>query len=390
VFIAIREDTIPRSYIHLLRNYLERTGCQYKIVSTVNETVDALKSLGNLETWAVVTATDGLLSPTHFMGSSVLLAARELGAKTLSMQHGMNVLRSFYSPSANIAVWDEGIANHVSTRLPDRLNTSIKPVGSPRFLDGAMPSEKESLENRLGEYVGRFDQKILVGLNLHWGIHQKNGNETVDWIKRLSSNNPNKLFIIRPHPEDSTVYERPELFEIDNVVVLDELALLALDWTVDRLVASVDIVVSTFSTLVLNAAAAKKPFCLLPMRTKVWAKRAYFPLSCPWSGAELENLPIVSESEFLSGAIPEKLFSAEELEDPKVSAWFASSSLFWSNLSLNLSQQDVADADLSILKNDLNARASFILAGHNFDMHPHRNRQNVNRAIEVFCSKPKR
>lgn len=260
LLITIRSDLLAAPYRSMLRGYLERTANTFLFISSAAEGAAALDSWGLSKGSLAVTATEGPRSVSHLMGSLLMLEAGKRGAQTLCLQHGMSISRSFLTASANVGVWDASTEATLSNS--NSQNFHIARTGSPKFLDALLPAAQFSLKHRLGR--SNYERAILIALNLHWKVHRFDTRDTYDWIQRICFNNPDTLFVLRPHPDDATSFENPQIFGIPNVLFVDEITLLSIDWSVSRLLRAVDGVITTYSTIAIDAAAAGKPVVFLP------------------------------------------------------------------------------------------------------------------------------
>jgi hypothetical protein len=341
----------------------------------------ALEGWGDLEDTLVVTATEGLTSMTHLMGSLLLLEARKRGARTLCLQHGMVITKTFTPASAIVGAWDEDTAKALSVLMTQDAAFEIKCIGSPKFLDALMPPSSSALRNRLGEFASDYRRIVLIGLNLHWRVHIHKPSETYRWIDRMSRKNPESLFVLRPHPDDGTSYEALALLERPNVVLVDEMLLLSLDWPLARLVRAVDGVITTYSTLAIDAAAAGKPVALLPSEVAARDPSSFLPVSVPWSGGAAA-IPRLSEQDWSSGKLPECLERSPSGNNDVISNWFTPS---WTSL-VRLAESG-RGARLGGREAALRAVAQALMAAareHCLDINPHHDRNQLHEAICRF------
>lgn len=381
--VSLRRDIIAKPYLHLLEGFLDRTGCPFAVTGSVAEGVAAMERWGGLDEALVMTATEGLPSMTHVMGSLLLLEARKRGARTLSLQHGMTVSRYFAPAAALVGTWDEGSAKTMRSRLARDAGFEVKCTGSPKFLDALLPASSAALRNRLGNCAADFSQVILVGLNLHWAVHVHGASDTYAWIDRLTRANSETLFVIRPHPDDGSVYEVPALLERANIVIADEMLLQCLDWPVARLVRAADGVISTYSTLVIDAAAAGKPVVLLPAQGSARDAASFLPASLPWPEG-VDALPLLSADEWSSGALPAVLQPRTEPRIRCDTTWFDPS---WTCLTMLIEVAQTRRIGASDAAERSVAQALMTAARwHSLDDNPHRDRERVCEAISRFVS----
>lgn len=381
--VVIRNDIIAEPYCYMLCGLLERTGCRHMSVSNVAEAVVGFDTWGDFGGTLAITATEGVPSVTHLMGSLMMLEIAQRGAQTLCLQHGMTVLSSQTPASAVIGVWSDDEVDSLRTTLSLKQGPDIMCTGSTKFLDALLPSSRNVLEFRFGVMPGDFSQIILVGLNLHWAIHQHSAEETLSWLERLSAKNQDTLFIIRPHPDDSSIYSAEALLSKKNVMLLDEMLLLSMDMQISRILKGVDAVITTYSTLAIDAVAAGKPVILLPFSKFDHTSTQYLKKSAPWISSGIE-LPVLDHTSWSKGEVPNFRLAGNAQSSLSKSSWF--------NPSLNSIQNICSLAARSLIdrNEDQISRMSIALASAIkslcLDKNPHRDRELVTRAIQRFIA----
>lgn len=248
---------------------------------------------------AFLTATEGVRSPLHKVASLLALeASRSL--RTVCLQHGAMMGRTMRPASQTFAAWDEESAEAIAAvAAEDDLDICV--TGSLKFQDALLPAEANGLEARFGSWVAGFRRRVLVGLNLHWDVHAAGPEATAEWLARLADANPDVLFLLRPHPDDPSVHDRTDLLARPNVLLIDELVLFALDAAVARLVGEVDGVITTASTLVLDAVAAGRPVVVLPTRDTYGDPAHFLPMA---RGYLERSPPVLTREEWATGALP--------------------------------------------------------------------------------------
>jgi hypothetical protein len=379
--VTLRSDVIAAPYLALLKGTLERAGCLHAVISSVSEGLDALEMWG-LDGSLVATATEGVVWMTHLMGSLLLLEARRRGARTLCLQHGMIISRSFSPAAAIFGAWDKGSERSLNALVGPAAGFQVKCIGSPKFLDALMPPSSSALQNRLGKFVSRFERSILIGLNLHWAVHTHGVDETYQWIRRLCAKNPETLFVLRPHPDDATIFERPDLLMQPNLFLADELFMLSVDWPVARLIGAIDAVFTTYSTLAIDAVAAGKPVVMLPSQSAYAQDPTSLPPSLPWADDE-QAVPILDENSWANGDVP-NVMRVKPLRPAGVAEWFAPSWMSLRRIAEICKEPSLGGfdfADQSICKAVSAAARSFC-----FDNHPNPNRERVSTALTHFLT----
>lgn len=382
--VTLRRDIIAEPYLHMLVGFLERTGCLHAVTSSVTEGIAAMESWGDLENSLVVTATEGLTTMTHLMGSLLLIEARKRGARTLSLQHGMSTPRTFTPAAAVLGAWDEGSVQTLQSLELDDSHVRVDCVGSPKFLDALLAPSSAALRNRLGDFTAAYEKTILIALNMHWNVHLHGTDDTYDWIVRTAHENSGTLFLLRPHPDDASSYEGRADKLPSNVMIVDEMLLLSIDWPVARLVRAVDGVLTTYSTLVIDAAAAGKPVALLPHKSSGAAHcDVFLPASNPWTEGASE-IPVLSDEEWAKGHLPEALSGSSLVSHDGITRYFQpslSSLERIAQVGRSPFPGGVASAEQSV-----NRALATAARGLSFDKHPHWNRGLITQAIYEFVS----
>jgi hypothetical protein len=380
--VILRKDIIAEPYLHVLKGFLARTGLAHAVISSVTQGMEGLRAWGALKDMLVVTATEGLVSMTHLLGSSLLLDARRHGARTLCLQHGMTSSRAFAPAAAVFGAWDEGSEAAMRPLVGPSASFRVTCTGSPKFLDALLPTAGRTLESRFGAFVAEFERSVLIGLNLHWDVHTHSADETYAWIERLCARNPSTLFLLRPHPDDATLFERPELMKRHNLVPVDELTLLSLDWSVARLLRAVDGVITTFSTLVIDAVAAERPVVMLPSRAALTQCAANLPVSLPLAGG-MSAIPTLSAEDWAEGSLP--LVLSEGRCPAFDRAWFAPSRASLRRIAAVADRDTPGRLDLA----ERGVANALVAASRRLDLdsNPHRDRTRLSAALSAFLTR---
>lgn len=369
--ILFRRDSIAEPYLHMLRNTCVRNGVSHHVMDNV------VSGSAVLDHWIrspalFITATEGVNMLPHAFNSMLAVEAGRRGATTVCLQHGMNVGRAFRPASSYWAGWD---ASTAATLAADGLGARAVCMGSVKFQDALLPSALVGVARRFGRRATGFTRSVLIGLNLHWQVHAYGENDTVAWLHRLAARNPDVLLILRTHPDDATAHVRPDILVLPNVVLLDEMSLLSMDVSVARLLRDVDGVITTSSTLILDALAASKPVVLLPSQSPWNAPGNLFqPVSTPLpAGAELA---VISGDDWAEGRLPAALDAAVAVNQD----WFAPSRNAVRNLVDLASRPIVPQSDVAV------ANAALIETMQRLDLetNPHRDRTRLALALTAF------
>ena len=373
--LLFRQDCIAPQYLHLLRNYCERTATPYAVIGTAMEGFSALSDWGCGANSLFMTASEGLPSPTHAMNALLACEAGRIGATTVSLQHGVNISQAFSSSCDIVGTWDRKTANRLLDRMKAEDDPAVHAVGNSKFLDALMPRGDGGLSARLGSWTRAFAAVYLIGLNLHWKMHEHGEAATYEWVRRTIDRNANCLFILRPHPDDHSIYAMTDLLQASKILLLDDMTLLAMDVSIGRLMQDVDGVISTNSSLHIDAMAAGKPTVMLPAQPGLAERGGLLDNSWP---TRTGNAPeTISAEEWSTGNLPGALKLAAEV-DPE---WFAPSAETLQTLPTLVSNPkrppEIVERATSALALAANRQLSFY-------RHPHQDMTLLSTALSVF------
>ncbi|MBP0485053.1 hypothetical protein [Sagittula salina] len=130
--------------------------------------------------------------------------------------------------------------------------------GSPKFCDQLLGAFA-SLDLKFGFPQESYDRVVMLGsknLRGRWGLADGTGG-FIAALQRLCERNPRTMFIVRPHPADS-ILPYAEL-GLENTRLLDETISAIADMPLNRIVPGIDLLVTSPSSFVIDAAAADKP-----------------------------------------------------------------------------------------------------------------------------------
>jgi hypothetical protein len=375
--LLFREDCIAPQYLHLLRNYCERTATPYAVIGNVLEGSSALSGWGCDGDTLFMTATEGLPSPTHAMNALLACEAGKMGARTLSLQHGMNISRAFSSSCDIVGTWDRKTARILLDRLSVEGGPMVQATGNFKFWDALMPSGDSGLAAKLGSWTDAFEKIYLIGLNLHWKVHEHGEAATYEWVRRTIDRNPNCLFILRPHPDDHSIYAMADLLHASNILLLDDMSLLATDLSISRLMRDVDGVISTNSSLHIDAMAAGKPTVLLPVSSGMAAREGLF--DCSWPTMTGNAPKTLSAQEWSTGDLPAALRIPAEVD----SEWFIPSIDALQAISELASQPK---RPMEAVEQVAWAMAASGNRQLSFNRHPHQDMAHLSAALRAFAN----
>lgn len=375
--LLFREDCIAPQYLHLLRNHCERTATPYAVIGNVKEGCAALSSWGCGENSLFLTATEGLPSPTHSMNALLAWEAGRMGATTVSLQHGMHISQAFSSSCDIVGTWDRTTAKRLLERRGAKGDPAIEAVGNVKFLDALLPPGDGGLSARLGSWTHGFEAAYLIGLNLHWKIHEHGEAATYEWVRRTIDRNADCLFILRPHPDDHSIYAMADLIQAPNILLLDNMTLLAMDVSISRLLQDLDGVISTSSSLHIDAMAAATPTVMLPSQSGLAERSGLFDSSWPTLAGDPPET--ISADDWATGDLPAALSSPVRV-DPE---WFTPSAEALSTLAtltqLPKRMPEAVERTTSALVTAANRQLSF-------SRHPHRDMIHLSTALRTFVS----
>ena len=255
--VILRRSFLAEPYYHLAINYLRRVNVAFNESYTVAEGCAALDDL-TPEVSTLFWSIACVPYPVHLSAARVALEARHRGFATLGMQHGLNSPGESLPGTRDYLIWGNEFRDGLPLDAQSRSTAVV--TGSPKLMDASFAQAEDVFAHRLGDWTRRFKKRVVVGLGLHYAALGQDSNSVRLWLERLCQRHPDTLFILRPHPEDVSIYGWDTRFE--NVLILDDIALTVIDWPVVRLLRSVDLLVTSPSTLVLDALAADTPVAL--------------------------------------------------------------------------------------------------------------------------------
>lgn len=205
----------------------------------------------------------------HALASQTVNAAKLHGIDTYLFQHGIWLDTAKYPivfESEKILCWsDEQRSSFEKShpyfaegncKIADIYSKQILSLGAPKFFDAKQPCLKKMLTYRLGIEQHLYDKTVLLATNMHWGLHTYSKESVFEKLHNIIRKNPNIFFIIKPHPAENMADYN--VLKYSNSLILDDLILCTIDLTISRIVAGVDSVITSQSTLLLDAAIAGK------------------------------------------------------------------------------------------------------------------------------------
>jgi len=222
----------------------------------------------------LIAGADSTAFRQHLLNAAFVVEARQRGWRTVQLQHGIWPYADVRQPMALLSdialTWSDEFRTELDTlvdwpdgsRRPRGLTEGVRftVTGCPGF-DRYADASSPALRDMLGAWTTDYRRSVLVATNLHWPQHRR-GAEVNPAILALAAVHPETLFVVKLHPvhdvDDGFLARCP-----DNVVVLDEFCCLAADVDCQRLVLATDAVISTVSTVALEASLARRPLLVL-------------------------------------------------------------------------------------------------------------------------------
>lgn len=225
----------------------------------------------------LLSASESTVSLSHFLASSFVLRARAAGIPAFLLQHGIWVDDRHEKPivfsSDEIFTWGPEHEHALQGRV-NRLNLAedyprgflgsclVHYSGSPKFTESLHPGGERSFNFYFGIDRSPWKRLVLLGGNLHWDSHFNDGSMNREMVTNLMTSfvqrHPDHLFILKPHPNE-LASDYATLLGEPNVRLIDDFVLLAMDLQLSRLLRGFDVVISSLSTLLLDASICGKP-----------------------------------------------------------------------------------------------------------------------------------
>jgi len=264
VTALIRSSVLLEDERSVLRGFFARAGAvciEYEKAEEIR-----WKEIGSK--W-LLSAAESNVAPSHILSRQLVESAKLNEVRTLQFQHGIWVesfpQRVTEFGSEEILCWGAqyqerfaGAEFDIAGRcLRGDFSGEFRQVGAAKFVDSKLNVSRSLLRWRLGIEVDRYRSVVLLGTNLKWGEHKHPVQNIRERLASAMKECPDIFFIVKLHPSERADEASGLIFP--NSLILDDIVLASMDLHVSRLVAGVDIVVSSLSTLLLDAAVAGKP-----------------------------------------------------------------------------------------------------------------------------------
>ena len=201
----------------------------------------------------------------HKSGHTLVGRARTRGAASFTLQHGFENIGLTYKDGLH----DEGVrfasdviftwcaAGDLADWIAPETRAAVVPVGSPKTVPS--PASPTPL------HQGFWARTVGVFENLHWARFSEVYRERfLEDMRDAASANPDTLFLIKPHHAGRWASRhRDRIAQTANLVVVDPTDSAWEPHTAPALIASVDRVLTTPSTVALDAARTGRPVAVL-------------------------------------------------------------------------------------------------------------------------------
>ena len=201
----------------------------------------------------------------HKAGHTLLGRARAAGLPTFTLQHGLENIGLTYKDHlhgeeigfAAETVFTWCAADALAPWVAPETRAKVVPVGSPKTT--TTPAAALDLRQ------GRWARTVGVFENLHWHRFSELYLERVlEDLEAAAASRPDTLFLVKPHHAGRWLSRHPErLKPRANLVVVDPTDSAWEPHTAPALIASVDVVLTTPSTVALDAARTGRPVAVL-------------------------------------------------------------------------------------------------------------------------------
>lgn len=262
-----------------VRQELAATGLELKIVEHRGVVVGLQP---RLKAYAALLTASESSAPAHRAGHALARRANRRGLRTYTLQHGLeNVGLTYFGPDAQdvtfaserILIW--GRVKDLPPETPADTRERCVAVGCPKEVEAHGPPPP------LPPGRGRT---VLVGENLHWGRYDEDYRRRfVADLRAAVEAFPNVTFVVKPHPAGRWLTQRAGEFlpARPNLMVVrpDDPAWRCV--STPALLAAVDAVVTTPSTVALDAARLGRPVAVAGYGLDL---SAYAPLPAIESG----------------------------------------------------------------------------------------------------------
>lgn len=266
VVALIRRSFLRNDELSLMRGFFARSGMR---VIEYHRAEEILWS--DFDVRFLLSGGESSVAPSHILSRQVIESAKLNGIQTLQLQHGIwadtfhERIPTFGSTS--VLAWGSQYENGLKTGEYNLANTTLRgltgaitqyrSVGAAKFTDSTLAPSKEVAKFRLGLNTENYRLLVLLGTNLKWGAHQQEAGEIRNRLIKVMEALPDVFFVIKLHPSERI--SDAAGMKLTNSLLLDDMILGCMDLHVSRLLSSFDVVISSLSTLLLDASVASIP-----------------------------------------------------------------------------------------------------------------------------------
>lgn len=214
----------------------------------------------------LLTVAETNLGPHRFTRELTLLA-QQASIFTVTLQHGFENVGLSYSDEihaiqkikiASDRIYTWGPPETLHPKIPKRTRSKCLPVGCPK------PATSEPAN--LGDLIPSGSPVVGVFENLHWHRYSQSYREFfLSSIYRLATKFPELIFLTKPHHAGMWLTGRHQGEKpcLDNLVIADPQNLVWERYTATHLMGHLNAVITTPSTVALDAARAGLPTALV-------------------------------------------------------------------------------------------------------------------------------
>ncbi|MGZ8370578.1 MAG: hypothetical protein ACXWVH_05940, partial [Caulobacteraceae bacterium] len=235
---------------------LEHRGLAFEVAERNAVTEGAVPSLSGVGAVVAVVETS---EPAHARAHSLFLRAKEKGIPSFSLQHGLENVGLNYLDGG---VAPEIVSDHLLAWFP----RDVEPVAAPATLKPRIAHVGRPAlavrENELKSILSGFDRVIAVFENLHWDRYDDHFREHfLADCSEMAFAFPRTAVLIKPHHAGMWTVKNRSAFPqwTANLIMADPGESFWEPYTAPSLIAAADMVITTPSTVALDAVLAEKP-----------------------------------------------------------------------------------------------------------------------------------
>jgi hypothetical protein len=217
-------------------------------------------SLGDVDALVSVVETS---DPAHARVHALFQRARALGVPTFSLQHGIENIGLTYFDAMDTEI----VSDHILTWFPREHTPARMPNAlKPRLVHVGRPTQNTSRAADFEAVFAGFDRLAAVFENLHWDRYDETYRRRfLDDCSEFAQAFPTTAVLIKPHHAGLWAAKNRGAFPAwtANLVMADPTDPFWEPFTAPSLIAAADLVITTPSTVALDAALARKPVAVV-------------------------------------------------------------------------------------------------------------------------------